>query len=344
MGKEKKVKNNSSIKIIKKIIITLLIILFLIITITIFFVYNKLSKVEHIKLSNEELNISENVSNNYRNIALFGVDSRNMNSDIGSRSDGIIILSINDTTKEMKLFSVYRDTYVEVDGHDLTKITHAYAYGGPSLAIKTLNTNLDLNITDFVTVNFEAVAEAVDLIGGVEIKIEQDEIEPLNSAISETSKVTGKPADKITTPGIYNLNGVQATAYGRVRYTEGGDYKRTERMRTVIERVFAKAKQMNIVTLNKVIDNILPKVQTSMDASEVIGLTQQLINYKISNSKGWPYETRGVTLDAWYGVPITLETNVQKLHQELFNQMDYEVPETVKNISNKIISKTGYSE
>ena len=129
MGKEKEVKNNSSMKIIKKIIITLLIILFLIITITIFFVYNKLSKVEHIKLSNEELNISENVSNNYRNIALFGVDSRNMNSDIGSRSDGIIILSINDTTKEMKLFSVYRDTYVEVDGHDLTKITHAYAYG-----------------------------------------------------------------------------------------------------------------------------------------------------------------------------------------------------------------------
>ena len=331
-------------KILKKIIITLLIILFLIITITVIFVYNKLNKVEHVKLTNEDLQVSKNIDNNYRNIALFGVDSRNMDSDLGSRSDGIIILSINDTTKEMKLFSVYRDTYVEVEGHDLTKITHAYAYGGPSLAIRTLNKNLDLNITDFVTVNFEAVAEAIDLIGGVEIKIEEDEIEPLNSAISETARVTGKPADKITAPGVYNLNGVQATAYGRVRYTEGGDYKRTERMRTVIERVFAKAKQMELNTLNKVIDTVLPKVQTSMDVGKVLGLTQQLTSYKLNNSKGWPYETRGITLDAWYGIPVTLETNVQKLHQEMFNQQNYEVPETIKTISNKIIEKTGYNK
>ena len=327
--KEKK-KNKKDI--LKTIIIVLLIILLILILTTGIFVYNKFSKIERIKLDDEELAISQNVDDNFRNIALFGVDS------------GIIILSINESTKEMKLFSVYRDTYVEVEGHDLTKITHAYAYGGPSLAIKTLNKNLDLNISDFVTVNFEAVADAIDLIGGVEIKIEEDEIEPLNSAISETAKVTGKSAEKITSPGIYNLNGVQATSYGRVRYTEGGDYKRTERMRTVIERVFSKAKQMDIVTLNKVIDTILPKVQTSMDAGKAVGLAQQLITYKIVNSRGWPYETKGITMDAWYGIPVTLETNVKKLHEELFNQSNYEVPDEIKNISNKIIEKTGYEK
>ncbi len=329
--------------IFKTIIIVLLIILLVIVLTTGIFIYNKFNKIERIKLDDEELNVSQNVDDNFTNIALFGVDSRNMDSDLGSRSDGIIILSINNNTKEMKLFSVYRDTYVEVEGHDLTKITHAYAYGGPSLAIKTLNTNLDLNISEFVTVNFEAVADAIDLLGGVEIKIEQDEIEPLNSAISETSRVTGKPADKITSPGVYNLNGVQATSYGRVRYTEGGDYKRAERMRTVIERAFAKAKEMDLVTLNKVIDTVLPKVQTSMSAGEVLELSKSLVTYRISNSRGWPYETRGITLDAWYGIPITLESNVQKLHGELFNQSNYEVPDNIKNISNKIIEKTGYT-
>ena len=193
----------------KIVVIVLLIILIAIILAIAIFVYNKLSKIEHIELKDDELEISQNVDNNYRNIALFGVDSRNMNSDIGSRSDGIIILSINDNTKEMKLFSVYRDTYVEVEGHDLTKVTHAYAYGGPALAIKTLNKNLDLNISDFVTVNFESVAEAIDLIGGVEIKIEEDELQYINGYINEISKVTGKQSEQVTKPGAQVLNGIQ---------------------------------------------------------------------------------------------------------------------------------------
>ena len=140
------------------------------------------------------------------------------------------------------------------------------------------------------------------------------------------------------------MNGVQATAYGRVRHTEGGDYKRTERMRTVIERVFAKAKSLDIGTLNKAIDTILPEIQTNISSGKILELATQLPGYKIANSRGWPYETKGITLDAWYGVPVTLKSNVEKLHQELFNQTDYEVPETVKIISDKIIEKTGYNQ
>ena len=155
--------------ILKKIILSLLVILVILVIAAVIVIYSKLSKIEKITLNEDELAISQNVGDNYRNIALFAVDSRNMESDVGSRSDGIIILSINENTKQIKLYSVYRDTYTEVEGHDLTKITHAYAYGGPSLAIKTLNTNLDLNISEFVTVNFEAVADVVDLMDGVEI-------------------------------------------------------------------------------------------------------------------------------------------------------------------------------
>lgn len=179
----------------------------------------------------------------------------------------------------------------------------------------------------------------------MEIKIGEDEIGQLNGLSKAVENITGKPAgEKITEPGVYNLNGAQATAYARIRYTEGGDYKRAERMRTVMERAFAKVKSMDLVTLNKVIDTILPKVQTNINVNEIVSLATQMTNYKIINSEGWPYKTKGITLDLWYGIPITLETNVQELHHNLFNQTNYEVPETIKNISNKIIEKTGYTE
>ena len=163
-SEEKKARKKRNI--LKEIILILLVLLIAIILIIVIYVYSKLNKIEHIELNNDRLEVSDNVDSNvYRNIALFGVDSRNMESNEGTRSDGIIILSINKNTKDIKMTSVYRDTYTEVEGHDLTKITHAYAYGGPELAIKTLNKNLDLNISEFVTVNFEAVAETIDLIG-----------------------------------------------------------------------------------------------------------------------------------------------------------------------------------
>ena len=274
---------------------------------------------------------------------MFAIDSRS-NEDYGegNRSDGIIIASINNDTKEVKLASVYRDTYVQIEGHGLDKITHAYSYGEAPLAISTLNTNLDLNIKEFVTVNFDAVAEAINELGGVTITVDSQEVNYINQYIKETSKVTGISTNQLSAPGTLTLDGVQAVAYARIRYTEGGDYKRAERMRTVVEATFNKLKTKSLTEINSFVDNILPKIYTNISTNDMIAMIPDLIKYSVSDSIGWPYETRGITMNAWYGIPVTLESNVTRLHQELFGEQDYTPSETVKNISNQIITKTGY--
>ena len=147
----------------------------------------------------------------------------------------------------------------------------------------------------------------------------------------------------ITTAGTYNLTGEQALAYARIRYAEGGDYKRTERMRDVLTAVANKVKTMNVSQLNNLVDEILPRVYTNITAGDIFSLFPSVASFNIIESKGWPYETKGITLDRWYGVPVTLESNVKQLHQELFGEADYEPSETVKTISNSIVQKTGYS-
>ncbi len=310
------------------------------------YVEDKLGKMQQVKISDEELQINDEVEESlsgYRNIAIFGVDSRSSNLGKGNRSDCIIIASINEKTKEVKLASVYRDTYVQIQGHGLDKINHAYSYGEAPLALGTLNTNLDLNVKEFVTVNFDAVAEAVDELGGVQINVEQNEIEYLNMYQTETAKVTGKKIKQVTKSGLQTLNGVQAVSYGRIRYTAGGDYKRTERMRDVIEAMLKKLQTKSIGEINTLLDNILPKIYTNISTGSIISEIPSITKYKITDSIGWPYNTKGKTMTLWYGIPITLESNVVQLHQELFGESDYKVSDTVKEISNKIIEKTGYT-
>lgn len=344
----KEKKSKKGLKIFGIIVLVLIIILVVIIGGTFWFVNDKLSKIERIDINTEDLDISTNAEQNltgYRNIALFGIDSRDNNLERGNRSDCIIIASINNDTKEVKLISVYRDTYVQIDGFGLDKITHAYSYGSAQLAISTLNKNLDLNIKEFITVNFDAVAEAVDALGGIDINIEtQEEMKYLNSYIAETSKVTGITSEKLTKTGKQTLDGVQAVAYSRIRYTEGGDYKRAERMRTVIQAMVEKLKTKSIGEINNFIDIVLPKVKTNIKTEEILSLIPDMLNYKITESIGWPYETKGITLDRWYGVPVTLENNVTRLHQEAFGETDYQVSEEIKTISDQIITKTGYGK
>ena len=303
--------------------------------------------MQQVEIDESQLGISNEVSerlSKYRNIAIFGVDSRSNNLDQGNRSDCIIIASINNETKDVKLISVYRDTYVQIEGHNLDKITHAYSYGGAQLALNTLNKNLDLNIKEFVTVNFDSVADAVEELGGVMINIESEqEMKTMNEEyIDPVAKQTGLSNQKITKTGYQLLNGVQAVAYSRVRYTAGGDYKRTERIRTVIEAMLKKLKTKSIGEINSFMDHILPKVYTNISTGDVLSLLPSLASFNISNSIGWPYETKGITLDRWYGVPVTLQKNVTKLHQEMFEEQDYTPSKTVQEISDKIIAKTGY--
>ena len=347
MSKNEK-KKGKGLKVFGIIVLILIILLVAIVGYTYFYITDKLNKIQRVDIDLGQLDISEQAEANltgYRNIALFGIDSRS-NDDYGrgNRSDCIIIASINNSTKEVKLVSVYRDTYMQIEGHGLDKVTHAYSYGEAPLAISTLNTNLDLNIKEFVAVNFDAVAEAVDALGGVEIDVEENEVQYINSYIVETSKVTGIETEKVTSAGTQTLDGVQAVAYARIRYTEGGDYKRAERMRTVVEAMFNKLKTKSISELNEFADLILPKIYTNIDTGSIISMAPDLLKYNLTDSIGWPYETRGKTMGAWYGIPVTLESNVTKLHQELFGESDYVPSETVQNISDSIVSKTGYSE
>lgn len=333
------------LKIIGIILLILIILAIIAVTTGYFFIKGKLSKMQQVDIDENNLNVSETVAENlsgYRNIAIYGVDSRDSSLGEGNRSDCIIIASINNDTKEIKLVSVYRDTYVDIDGYGLDKITHAYSYGGPELALKTLNENLDLNVTEFVTVNFDAVADAVNALGGVEIDIEANEIDYLNSYLAETSRVTGLETEQITDTGLQTLDGVQAVAYSRIRYTEGGDYKRAERMRTVIESMFKKLKTKSLGEINDLADKILPEVYTNLDPDEIIKMAPTVLGYSISDSIGWPYEVKGITTDRWYSVPVTLESNVKKLHEEAFGEENYEPSEAVKEISEQIVDRTGY--
>lgn len=342
---KQKTKNKKG-KILKIIAIILLILIIIIAGIAVggySYIVSKLDKMQQVQINVDELNVNEEIKG-YRNIALFGVDSRDSNLGRGNRSDCIIIASINEKTKDVRLLSVYRDTYVQIEGHGLDKITHAYSYGEAPLAIKTLNTNLDLNITEFVTVNFDLVAEAVDALGGVEITIENSELEYINEYIDGTSQNTGIKSTHITKAGKQKLDGIQAVAYSRIRYTAGGDYKRTERMRDVIEAMLKKLKTKSIGEINNLMDKILPKVYTNISASSIIAMVPDILKYNVTESIGWPYKTQGITLDRWYGVPVTLESNVKRLHKELFDDETYEVPSDIKETSNKIVNKTGYKE
>ena len=283
----------------------------------------------------------------YRNIALLGIDSRADDYGLGNRSDCIIIASINQETKDVKLISVYRDTYLQIEENGkkvLDKVTHAYSYAGAQNTLLALNTNLDLNIKEYVTVNFDAVIAAVDALGGVTIDIDSSELKYINSYIDATSQSSGVSSKHVTTTGKQTLDGVQAVAYSRIRYTDGGDYKRTERMRTVVEAMVAKAKTLGVTKLINVANTILPKVSTNISKGEILGLVPDLMSVNFSNSMGFPYTTKGITMDRWYGIPTTLESNVIKLHKEIFNDEDYTIPDTIKTISDQIVKKTGYTE
>ena len=314
------------------------------------YIKSKLSKINIEEIDKNAVGITEEVEKElkgYRNIALFGIDSRKDDYGLGNRSDCIIIASLNQDTNEIKLVSVYRDTYMQVENNGkqiLDKVTHAYSYGGAENALKALNTNLDLNITEYVTVNFDAVIEAVNTMGGITLNIDSSELKYINDYIKSTSSTTGVKSNLITNTGEQVVDGVQAVAYSRIRYTEGGDYKRAERMRTVINAMLAKIKTLDTSSLDKLIDTILPRISTNITSEEVEELIPVVTALNITESIGWPYEIREITLDRWYGVPVTLETNVERLHKEVFGQPDYVVSETVKEISNKIIKKTGYQQ
>ena len=311
--------------------------------------------VEKIKINEEEITVemNEEVQENetmkgYRNIALFGVDSRDGVLSNGTRSDTMIIASINLETKEVKLCSVYRDTYLDLCGStsNYGKCNAAYANGGAERAIKMLNTNLDMDITDFITVGFEGVRDIVDALGGVWIDVDSDEIAHLNNyqiamvkSMDDIDSYT-----PVTETGYQLLNGLQATAYCRIRYTAGSDFKRTERQREVISACLDIAKTTSPTTLTKIANNIFGEVYTSFELSEILELLGGITEYTIVDQNGFPYKdyrtTGTIGSKGSCVIPVSLEENVIWLHEFLFDETDYVPSSTVTEISNQIYEDT----
>lgn len=319
----------------------------------------KQDSVQHITINEGQIveNMNDGVEENetmqaYRNIALFGIDARDDDLKKGNRSDTIMIASINQDTHEVKLVSVYRDTYLNLSNDTYNKCNAAYAAGGPEQAILMLNTNLDLNITEYISINFNGMIELVDALGGVQIDVQQEEIEHLNnyqeSMFSTESKVVlSEDYVKVTQPGLQTLNGMQATAYCRIRATAGDDFRRTERQRTVLLACLDKAKTASLSQLENALNSVLPHVATNLDTTEILSVLQEVGNYTVTATDGFPFEDSRTTGRLGNGIgsvviPIDLEANVIKLHNFLFEQEEYTPSEQVKSYSSRISSDTGY--
>ena len=305
---------------------------------------DKLSKMQQVEIKEEDLNINDQVEENltgYRNIAIFGVDSRSSSLGKGNRSDCIIIASINNETKEVKLASVYRDTYLKIgDTSTYDKITHACMYGGPEMTIKTLNQSLDLDISNYVVVNFKAVADLVDAVGGIEVDVQDYEISELNKYTKYTANNIGREEYQLVeSAGVQTLDGCQAVSYSRIRKGVGDDFQRTERMRTVVSATMDKMKGMSFRELKKLVKVVTPQVQTNLSRGDVLGLGIRLPQYNINGTEGWPYNvSTGLLYGVSYVFPSDLYDNVVKLHQEFFGQADYVPSDDVLTMSNTIIS------
>ena len=274
----------------------------------------------------------------YVNIALFGVDSRDMSQEglKNANTDCIIVVSYNPENKNVNLVSVYRDTFMKIGDTDTyDKVNSAYATGGAQTAIKTLNQSMDLDIQNYVMFNFKMVADLVDCVGGIDVNIEDYEIEELNKFTKSTAKnLHVKDYSLVKEPGEQTLDGVQAVAYGRIRKGVGDDFKRTDRMRLVIKKCTDKAKKMNIVQLSNLANKLSPYMKTSLSDKDITLLLLDVPGMHFGTNVGWPYDkTTGMINGASYVIPANLEANTVKLHQDLFGQENYEASQTVKDIS-----------
>ena len=325
------------------------------------YVYGQISaKLDKIDIQETDLQEQDIVTNDqapqmtgYTTYALFGLDHRSRNEKLNTEnSDTIIVASINNDTKAVKLVSVYRDTLLNVKDDTYSKANAAYALGGPAQAVNMLNTNLDLNITDYVSIDFDALVTVVDCLGGLDIPLSYAEIVHMNNYCVETAEETGKsytpvelpepkPEDQEAIVGTYHLNGVQATSYCRIRYTASLDMGRTERQRRVIQMIVDKAKKAGLSTIFDIMDQVFPMVKTSVSKTEILKLIPAMIGYCIDETTGFPQDYKFATVKSSVIVPTTLDSNVLKLHQFLYGNTNYTPTQDVLNKSAQIAAIVG---
>ena len=323
------------------------------------YVVTKLNKIDKEEVKESDLDINEldsetaELLEGYTTIALFGIDNHETGSLTSGRTDTIMVACINNDSKEVKIVSVYRDTYLNLTDGKYNKANSAYSAGGPTQAISMLDNNMDLDITDYVTVDFGAMVDMIDLIGGIELDITEDEAKVMNGEmlvdghycenyIEELEQDTGKSSSRVSA-GTQVCDGIQATAYCRIRYTSGDDFKRSERQRTVLSKMVEKAKKSDIGTLNKLINAIFPEISTSYSNAEILAMASKMMEYEMVDTAGFPfYKTTGtVGSKGSLVIPCDLKDNVSYLHEYLYGDTSYTPSDTVLNISKKIVSDTG---
>ena len=340
----------------KIIIFAIEIVVILAMIIALYFVMSHTSNEgpKRVELQEEELAIPEKVvqekeeggtMKGYMNIALFGVDAtKDSQLYKGSRSDSIMIASINMDTGDIKLVSVYRDTYLNIGTDSYQKCNGAYSFGGAEQAVKMLNMNLDMDITNFVTVGYKGLSEVIDGLGGVYIDVDEEEIKHINNYQIGIAEVLKCDYKAVTETGLQLLDGLQATAYCRIRYTAGDDFKRAARQREVIKAIEEQAKKADYATLSKVFNDAIDDIYTSLNEEDILELIKNIANYRIVDEGGFPEETmRTVANIGAKGssvVPLDLEANVVWLHQFLFEDENYTVTDSVKEYSKQIETET----
>ena len=308
-------------------------------------------KVGHLEIPEEEIVVNESVSEEqlevmkgYRNVALFGVDSTTGALTKNTRSDSIMIASINLDTKEIRLVSVYRDTFMNLGNDKYNKCNGAYAAGGPKQAISMLNANLDMNIKDFVTIGFAGLIDTINALGGIPLDITNEEIHYLNGyqyCIAEDLKRQYTP---VSNAGLQVVDGMQATGYCRIRYTKGDDFKRAERQRNALKAIMDKSKEASVTQLVEIANDVFDEVYTSFGIGEITELLGEASGYRVVADDGYPTED-----SRWTGnigspgdciVPNNLADNVSWLHEFLFDESGYVPSNEVQNYSDHITGAT----
>lgn len=336
MKKEEKKKR---IITVPRVIIAIVVIIILIITITIFMITNTLSNMMKMELDEADLAVNNELYDELSeygitkkefdsiiNIAFFGSDSRDLSNMDSGRADTIMIISVNPTKKSIKMISIPRDTYVNVPGYGNTKINHSYAYGQEQLAIKTINSNFGLNITEYVTINFEGLINVINAVGGVDINISKEERDVLNEYLKDSYQIMGKEYVPMTEYGDVHLNGEQALAHCRDRYV-GSDFTRAERQREVLTEVMGKISQKSFGEMLDLVDIFLQQVRTNINVSEYLGLAASAFTNKddymnniISAQVPSTDYGKGDYIDGVYYFVADLDTCKKDMYEYIYNK------------------------
>lgn len=336
----------------RKILLFVFEILLLAILLVAAYVIGMANRVKYENMSETEAGINDDLSKDtllslegYTNIAVFGLDNRSANNYERGNSDVVMIASINNKTKDVKLVSVYRDTYLSVGDGVYFKCNNAYAKGGAKQAVQMLNSNLDLDIQEYVCVDWAAVVEVIDDLGGLDLNITQGEMNQINKYKKDVDGVTGKTTPDVTQYGLVHLDGTQATTYARIRKLAGDDFKRASRQRIVMQAMLEKAKSAGPATLVKICNSVVDHISTTLSLDQMISLAKDVTKYKISSTTGFPTDltTKNMPRCGDTVIPADLVTNVTKLHEYMFEDANYVPSQTVQAISSTIITNTGIS-